>query len=52
MKRKPKTAQFHIVLTEEERSKFLKLADQRHTNISELIRQLLHKEADHQQVAA
>ena len=29
----------------EEKAKFEKLAESRHTNISEIVRQLLHKEA-------
>lgn len=35
-----------VKVTSAEKRKFEKLAEQRHTTISELIRQLLHREAD------
>jgi hypothetical protein len=47
MKRKAKySAQLHIKITEEEKAKFQKLVAARHTDISELVRQLLHKESE------
>jgi hypothetical protein len=47
MKSKPKySAQLHIVITEQEKVKFQKLAAAKYTDISELVRQLLHREAD------
>lgn len=39
-------AQLHVKVSELEKRKFEKMAKERHTNISELVRQLLHKEAD------
>jgi hypothetical protein len=38
--------QINVRLTAPEKRKFEKLAEKRHTDISELVRQLLHREAD------
>lgn len=45
MKRKQKTDTVQFKLTPHEKTKFTKLAASLHTDLSELIRQLLHKEA-------
>lgn len=39
-------AQIHIKVSGPEKQKFEKMAKERHTDVSELVRQLLHKEAD------
>ena len=44
MKRTARTASVRIMLTNEEKKSFVGLARDRHTDISELVRQLLHKE--------
>lgn len=36
----------HLRVSAPEKRKFEKLAKNRHTNLSEIVRQLLHKEAD------
>lgn len=41
-----------VQVTAEEKRKFERLAKSRHTNLSELIRQLLHREADRKAEAA
>lgn len=35
-----------VRVTPEEKARFVKVAESRHTNLSELIRQMLHAEAD------
>jgi hypothetical protein len=45
-KRKFRTALLKVRITDEEKVKFEKLANSRHTDISEIVRQLLHKEAE------
>lgn len=49
---KNRSARIPVKVTTEEKKKFEKLAESRHTDVSELIRQLLHKEADSQAKAA
>lgn len=44
MKRKPRVKPIFVRATEQEHRAFNDLAVQRHTNLSELIRQLLHRE--------
>jgi hypothetical protein len=44
-KRKLRTELLKVRVTEDERAKFEKLAIARHTDLSEVIRQLLHREA-------
>lgn len=55
MKRKPKQGTLDLLgrgikipvrVNEEEKARFDRLAKARHTNLSELIRQMLHAEAD------
>lgn len=41
-------AQIHVKVSMPEKQKFEKMAKERHTDISELVRQLLHREADAQ----
>lgn len=48
---KPRTKRIPVKVTPEEDKKFKKLAESRHTDVSELIRQLLHREADQQEKA-
>ena len=43
-----RNARIPVKVTEAEKRKFERLAQSRHTTISELIRQLLHREADAQ----
>lgn len=45
-KKKLREALVRIRVTEDEKAKFEKLAASRHTDLSELARQLLHKEAE------
>jgi hypothetical protein len=52
MKRRPKTAWIQCKVAPEEKAQFKRLADARHTDLSELIRQLLHREVDSQKVQA
>ena len=49
-KRQYRDGFIHVRVTVDEKAKFEKLASAKHTDISEIVRQLLHKEAD--QVAA
>jgi uncharacterized protein (DUF1778 family) len=47
MKKKPlKDVLLKVRITAEEKAKFEKAAEARHTDLSELTRQLLHKEAE------
>jgi hypothetical protein len=39
-------ARIHVRVTEAEKRKFEKLAKKRHIDLSDIVRQLLHKEAD------
>jgi hypothetical protein len=39
-------ARIHVRVSDTEKRKFEKMAKERHTDISELVRQLLHREAD------
>lgn len=52
MVKKAKTQWLQVKVTPEEKGLFRKLAETRHTDLSELIRQLLHREVDSQKVAA
>jgi hypothetical protein len=45
-KKKFRTELIRVRVTAEERAKFEKLAASKHTDISQLTRQLLHREAD------
>lgn len=51
MKKSKRSKPISVRVSEEERRKFLGLAASRHTDISELIRQLLHQAADAKQAA-
>lgn len=44
MKRSNRTAQAHVMLSPEEKLAFLELAEKRGTDLSDLVRQLLHRE--------
>lgn len=46
MDMKPRTKVIPVKVNEDEMKKFKKLADSKHTDLSETIRQLLHREAD------
>lgn len=46
MKKVLRSKPIFVKLSPEEHEKFRKLAVKRHTNLSELIRQMLHREAD------
>jgi hypothetical protein len=43
---KERTVMLPVRVTKAEKSKFFKLAEDRYTTFSELVRQLLHREAD------
>jgi len=43
---KQRSAWILLKVTDEEKRKFKKLAESRHTTLSEVIRQVLHREAD------
>ena len=45
-KKSNKTDYIQVRVTPEEKAKFDKLAVSRHTDISEIVRQLLHKESE------
>ena len=46
MKKKPRTQTIRIRVNSDEKVKFDKLAASKHTDLSELARQLLHREAE------
>lgn len=46
--RQERSASVLVKVTEREKVTFMKAAEKRHTNLSELIRQLLHAEAESQ----
>lgn len=48
MARQERTSAVLVKVTEREKVTFMKVAEKRHTNLSELIRQLLHREAESQ----
>jgi len=43
---KPKSEQIHVKVSDVEKRKFERLAESRHMKLSELVRQILHREAD------
>jgi hypothetical protein len=52
MPKEYKNKPIFVKASKSEHSAFRKLAEKRHTNLSELIRQLLHRELDSQKVQA